>query len=105
MISSILITYAIEEASQFKAAKIEKIAHIMNIVPKDVTGEDAIKLFLEYLRQKTAKNDLPARLKDVQLSIEELSLAVEDVNQIDIVNKLPRSMTTDDIFDFIKRAY
>lgn len=105
LISSILITYAIEEASQFKAAKIEKIAHIMNIVPKDVTGEDAIKLFLEYLRQKTAKNDLPARLKDVQLSIEELSLAVEDVNQIDIVNKLPRSMTTDDIFDFIKRAY
>lgn len=105
LISSILITYSIEEASQFKAAKIEKIAHIMNIVPKDVTGEDAIKLFLEYLRQKTAKNDLPARLKDVQLSIEELSLAVEDVNQIDIVNKLPRSMTTDDIFDFIKRAY
>ena len=105
LISSILITYAIEEASQFKAAKIEKIAHIMNIVPKDVTGEDAITLILEYLHQKSAKNYLPARLKDVQLSIEELSLAVEDVNQIDIVNKLPRSMTTDDIFDFIKRAY
>lgn len=105
LVSSILISYAIEEASQFKSAKIEKLSHIMNIVPKNVSGEDAIKLFLEHIRQTLAKNDLPTRLKDIQLSIEELSLAVEDVNQIDIVNKLPRSMTTDEIFDFIKRAY
>ena len=30
---------------------------------------------------------------------------VEDVKQIDIVNTLPRSMSTDDIFDFVKKAY
>ena len=35
----------------------------------------------------------------------ELSLAVEDVRPVDIVNNLPRSMTTDDIFDFVKNAY
>lgn len=105
LISSILLSYSIEEAAQFKSARIEKIAHLMRIVPAEVTGADAVKAFVESIRQRIAKNNLPARLKDIQLTIEQLSLAVEDVSQIDIVNKLPRSMTTDDIFDFIKQAF
>ena len=44
-------------------------------------------------------------LKDLQLSMEQLSLVAEDAGQIDIITKLPRSMSTDDIFDFIKNAY
>jgi hypothetical protein len=71
----------------------------------ETTGEEAIRLFVDYIRQKIAKFNLPARLKDLSLSIEQLSLAVEDVRPVDIVNNLPRSMTTDDIFDFVKNAY
>ena len=59
----------------------------------------------EIVSEKIAKYNLPTRLKDLQLSVEQLSLAVEDVTSIDIINKLPRSMTTDDIFDFVKNAY
>ena len=105
LVSSILLAYSVEDAAQFKAARLEKLAHIMRIVPEEVTGEAAIKQFVDYIRQKIAKFNLPARLKDLQLSIEQLSLAVEDVCPVDIVNNLPRSMTTDDIFDFVKNAY
>ena len=77
----------------------------MLILPKHLPGESAIKMFVDYIRQKIAKYNLPARLKDLQLSIEQLSLAVEDVRPVDIINNLPRSMTTDDIFDFVKNAF
>lgn len=105
LIASILFPYAAEDAIKYKSARLEKLAHTMRIVPDEVEGPEAAQAFINNIRQRIAKANLPARLKDIQLSIEKLSLAVEDVHQIDIVNKLPRSMTTDDIFDFIKLAY
>ena len=105
LVSAILFAYSMEDAAKFKSAKIEKLAHLMKIVPEETTGQEAITIFAENIRQRIAKANLPARLKDLQLSIEQLSLAVEDVRDIDIINKLPRSMTTDEVFDFIKQAY
>ena len=105
LISSILMPYAVEDAAKFKSKRIEKLAHIMGIAEPEITGEDAVKAYIDFVRQKIAKANLPARLKDLQLTIEKLSLAVEDVADIDVINKLPRSMTTDDIFDFIKQAF
>lgn len=105
LISSILIAYSVDDAAKYKSARLEKLAHIMRIVPEDVTGEEAVKAFADNIRQRLALANLPARLKDLQLSIEDLSLAVEDVGSLDIINRLPRSMTTDDIFEFVKLAY
>lgn len=105
LISSILIAYAVEDAAKFKSARLEKISHLMRIVPEDVTGDQATKALIDNLRQRIAKYNLPARLKDLQLTVEQLSLAVEDVGQVDIINRLPRSMSTDDIFEFVKLAY
>ena len=62
-------------------------------------------ILTEYVRQKIAKVNIPARLKDLSLTIEQLSLAAEDAGELDLMNALPRSMTTDDLFDLIKRAY
>ena len=57
------------------------------------------------MRQKIAKVDIPARLKDLSLSIEQLALAAEDAGQLDLINNLQGSMTTDDLFEIIKKAY
>ena len=107
LVSAILFPYAVEDAAQYKSARIERLAKVMKIVPEDneLERDEIVRAFIDNTRQRLAKAKLPARLKDLQLSIEKLSLAVEDVQQVDIVNKLPRSMTTDDIFDFVKAAY
>ena len=49
--------------------------------------------------------NIPARLKDLSLSIEQLALAAEDAGELDLMNSLQRSMTTDDLFELIKKAY
>lgn len=105
LVSSILLSFSLEDAANFKSVQIEKLSHIMRVVPKEITGPEAVKMFIDNIRQRIAKANLPTRLKDLQLSMEQLSLVAEDAGQIDIITKLPRSMSTDDIFDFIKNAY
>ena len=46
LVSSILLPYALEDAAKFKAAKIEKLAHIIRACSDDVTGEEASTAFI-----------------------------------------------------------
>ena len=105
LVSSILLPYVLEDATKFKVAKLEILAHMLRAAPEDIKGEEAAKMLTEYVRQKIAKYSLPTRLKDLQLTVEQLSLAVEDISKINTINTLPRSMSTDDLFDFIKLAF
>lgn len=105
LVSTILFPYVVEDAIQFKADRLAKIARIMGIVGDECDQTEAAHALAENIRQRIAKANLPARLKDLQLSVDQLALAAEDAGQIEIVNKLPRSMTADDLFDLIKLAY
>lgn len=105
LLSAIILPFALEEAGKFKAAKLERLSKIIGASTADLTGEDAVKAFVDYVRQRIAAANLPTRLKDTKLSIEQLSLAIEDISQTDVMNQLAKSMTADDLFDFIKQAY
>ena len=105
MVSSILLPFALEDACKFKVAKLEKLAHILRTCPEETNGAEAATSLIDYIREKLAIANLPTRLKDLGLTIEQLSLAVEDVGQTNLINNLPRSMSTDDLFDFVKMAY
>lgn len=105
LITSIIFPYVIEDANKFKTDKVEKIGRIFGVIPNDIHKEEAVKLFAENIRQRLAKANLPVRLKDLGISIEQLALVAEDAGQVDFINSLPRSMSTDDLFDFLKMAY
>lgn len=105
LISSILLPYFIEYVARFKAAEVDKIAKIMGICDAETEQEDSCKMLVDVIRELMAKENLPTRLKDLKLTIEQLSLAIEDVSKFDIMNNLPRSMTSDDLFDFVKAAF
>lgn len=106
LVSAILLPYIIEDATTFAAAKLAKIADIYRITDSNEDTDEKKALSLaEYIRQRIAKINIPARLKDLSLSIEQLSFAVEDAGQTDLIDSLQRSMTTDDLFELIKKAY
>jgi alcohol dehydrogenase class IV len=105
LISSILLPYALEDTAKYKSMELAKLSHILRCCNQDATEEEAVNAMIDYVRQKIAIENLPTRLKDLRLTIEQLSLAVEDISQIDLIHNLPRSMSTDDLFDFIKAAY
>lgn len=103
--TAILFPYIVEDAKKYKSDRLAKISHLLNACPQTATEEEAVTALAEYVRQHIAKVNLPARLKDLGISIEDLSLAVEDAGDLDLINTLPRSMTADDLFDLIKVAY
>ena len=105
LISAILLPYIIEDAASFKAEKLAVLSRILNASRPEDSVSSAVASLADYVRQKIAKINIPARLKDLSLSIEQLSVAAEDAGELDLMNSLQRSMTTDDLFEIIKKAY
>lgn len=105
LVTAILFPYMIEECAKFKADKIAVLAKKMGVAAAEQTDEEAAHSFAENIRQRIAKARLPARLKDLSVSIEQLALAAEDAGQLDVVHSLPRSTNSDDLFALIKTAF
>ena len=105
LVTAILFPYIIEDHAKFKGERIARLAKILRAAPETATVEEACAAYAENIRERIAKANLPARLKDLSLGIDELTLAAEDAGQLDMVNYLPRSMTSDDLFDLIKLAF
>lgn len=105
LVASIIFPYMIEETAKFKAEKIAKIARILNPDEDFSSNEAAAQSFAEKIRQNLAKANLPTRLKDLNLTMEQLASSAEDAGQLDIMTMLPRSMTTDELFELMKQAY
>jgi alcohol dehydrogenase len=105
LITTILFPYMVEECAKYKADRIANLAKKIGIAQAEQSSEEAAHAFAENIRQRIAKANLPARLKDLSISLEQLALAAEDAGQLDIVNSLPRSMNSDDLFGLIKTAF
>lgn len=103
--ATILFPYVIEEVAKFKADKIEKIARLYGTADEKLSRAEAVQSFTENIRQKIAKANLPVRLKELNLTMEQLATCAEDAGQLDIMTMLPRSMTTDELFELMKQAY
>ncbi len=103
--TAILFPYIIEDASKFRSDRLARLSRILRAAPQDSSDQEAVTALAEYVRQHIAKANLPARLKDLGVTIEQLSLAAEDAGDLDLINTLQRSMTSDDLFDLIKQAF
>lgn len=105
LVTTILFPYMIEECAKYKADRIAVISKKMGIAQPEQSNEEAAHAFAENVRSRIAKANLPARLKDLSVTLEQLALAAEDAGQLDLVNNLPRSMNSDDLFSLIKTAF
>src|SRR5574344_2186830 len=103
--TAILFPYVIEDAAKFRTDRLAKVARILRAAPVTAKDTDAVTALAEYVRQHLAKANLPSRLKDLSVTMEQLALVAEDAGQLELVNSLPRSMTADDMFDLIKLAF
>jgi alcohol dehydrogenase len=103
--TAILFPYAVEDALQYKSDRLDRIARILRVSEGDRPAQESAALLADNIRQRLALAALPARLKDLSLTIEQLALAAEDIGQLDFMNGLPRSMTADDLFAIIKQAF
>lgn len=105
LISAILLPYLIEDIAKYKSDKLAVVARRMDFAAETANDEKAIECLAENIRAKLALFKLPTRLKDLNITMEQLALAVDDAGQLEFIKDLPQSTTTEDLFDLVKMAY
>lgn len=105
VVTTILFPYIIEDAAKFKSDRLAKVARILKVTPDTSSDSTAVNALIESIRERIAIANLPSRLKDLGVTVEQLALAAENAGQLELMTSLSRSMTSDDLFDLIKQAY
>ncbi len=103
--ASVLLPHIIDDATKFRQDKLAKAARLLGATEAADNATKSAEDFAEFIRNQLAIANLPTRLKDLGVTIEQMSLAAEDAGSLELINSLPRSMTTDDLFSIIKLAY
>ena len=103
--TAIILPCMLEDLRSYKAEKIAAISKQLGFAEQTSDTEEAITRLIEGIRQKMALMKLPTRLKELSLSMEELTVAVEDAGQLELINNMPRSMTTGDLFTLMKSSF
>lgn len=105
LVCSVLLPYIMEDAARAKVDRIATIGKMLGVNGNGLTTSDCARAAIDDIRRRLALAGLPTRLKDLGLSIDQLVPAAEDASALDLMNYIPRAMSSDDLFDLIKQAY
>lgn len=105
LVCSVLLPYIMEDASRAKVDRIATIGKMLGVSTAGITANDCARAAIDDIRRRLALAGLPTRLKDLGLSIDQLVPAAEDAAALDLMNYIPRAMSSDDLFDLMKQAY
>ncbi len=105
LVCSVLLPYIMEDAARAKVDRIATIGKMLGLATDGMTANDCARAAIDDIRRRLALAGLPTRLKDLGLSIDQLVPAAEDAASLDLMNYIPRAMSSDDLFDLMKQAY
>ncbi len=104
-IAAVMVPYLLETLAQARPDKVASLAPLLCEVDPDEGAAGAAARAIESLRTRLGLLKIPSRLKDFDLALENLVETAESARRFDFMNFLPRTMTVDDVFDFIKTVY
>jgi len=104
-IAAVVLPYLVEALVRFRPEKIAALAPAFAEVAPDETPAAAADKVVDGLRTRLGMLKIPSRLKDFELGLERLVETAETARRFGFMSYLPRTMTVDDVFDFIKTVY
>lgn len=105
LVSTIMLPYLMEDAIHSRVEKFEKLSYLMKTRMDGMDTSDAAASVVEGIRSRLAQANMPTRLKDLNLTIDQLVPCAEDTGTLEMMNYVPRALSSDDLFDLIKQAY
>ena len=97
--------YVLTNAQTSSLDRLVKIGRMLNVDTRGVDPLYVAKSAIEEIRRRLAQANLPTRLKDIGLSIEQLVAISEDAVSLSFMNYIPKPMRSDDVFELLKQAY
>ncbi|MDA8408830.1 MAG: iron-containing alcohol dehydrogenase [Treponema sp.] len=108
-LAAIILPYSMELGAKSRIEKIARIASLLGDEPagahEERTQAEAASKAIEWLRTRLGLLKVPSRLKDFDLNLDDLVETARDAREFDFMNWLPRAVSVDDVFDFVKTAY
>ncbi|MEI6877048.1 MAG: iron-containing alcohol dehydrogenase, partial [Spirochaetota bacterium] len=104
-LAAILLPYTMELGAKSRLEKIAKTAELFGEDCSELTPPEAASRSIEWMRTRLGLLKIPSRLKDLDLNLDSLVEAARDARELDFINYLPRAVSVDDVFDFVKMAF
>ena len=104
-VSTILLPYVLEFAVNVRGDRIGQIGRLLGEDVGEATSVEAPTQTIEALRGIISSLGLPTRLREFDLSLDEMIEVAGVARSFDIMNYLPRVVSTEDIYELIKSAF
>jgi alcohol dehydrogenase len=104
-VSTILLPSVMEFAVNVRGDRIAQIAKLLGEDVTDTTSVEAPVRAIDAVRRIIASLGLPTRLREFDLSLDEMIEVAGAARSFDMMNYLPRVVSTEDIYELIKSAF
>ncbi|HVO39617.1 MAG TPA: iron-containing alcohol dehydrogenase [Spirochaetia bacterium] len=104
-VSTILLPYVLEFALNVRGDRIGQIARFLGEDVSDASPVEAPARAVEAVRRIVSSLGLPTRLREFDLTLDEMVEVAGVARSFDMMNYLPRVVSTEDIYELIKSAF
>jgi alcohol dehydrogenase len=103
--STVLLPYILEDFVKFRPEKMARIAALMGEPVEAASAADAAAMVVTSIRRLMGILQVPARLKDFDLSLDKLVSVAQSARNLEFVSFSPRTISAEDAYDLLKQAF
>jgi alcohol dehydrogenase len=104
-VSTILLPYVLEFSVNVRGDRIAQIAKLLGEEVANESSVEAPQRAIDAARRIITSLGLPMRLREFDLSLDEMIEVAGAARSFDMMNYLPRVVSTEDIYELIKSAF
>lgn len=104
-IAALLFPKVIEFFTNTSSEKIAIVAKLLGEETDGISSIDASRLAVEAIQRKIAELQFPARLRDLNLKLEDMIDIASTARSYDMMNHNPRIASIEELYEIIKEAY
>jgi alcohol dehydrogenase len=104
-VSTILLPFVLEFALNVRGDRVAEVARLLGEDLSEVPPAEAPARAIEAVRRIISGLGLPTRLREFDLTLDEMFEVAGVARSFDMMNYLPRVVSTEDIYEMIKSAF
>ena len=105
VVGTIVLPHILANAQTSNLDKVVRIGRMLGVETQGADPLAVSQAAIEEIRRRLAQANLPTRLKDINLTMEQLIAVSEDAVSLSFMNYIPKPMRSDDVFELLKQAY
>lgn len=104
-IASILLPHVLDTSVHARPEKLRRITHALGEEVRDMTAAEAAYQGSAAVRRLIAQMELPGRLRELDLDIDELVDVADIASTLDMTSSAPTPHSSSDLYDLVKLAF